>query len=401
MRVDDEDRVPGDTGAEGLPEVGLWRLPSEEQLYRSDDRFPPPSRRFASAHGRRAARERTVRDVLAIGFQQKRKILSTFLMIFSIGAIWIAGRPREFKSEMKILVRHGRAEEVIGAQLEQARRVMRGVGLAEINTEAHILASRELALQVLESSPVVRDSIAGTERPGLATRVKSWIGGPSPQIASSNADLVDDFLGHLVISPLGDSNVIRVSFLSEEPVVAMKSLEELSSAYLTKHLAVHRTSGSAEVFVREAERHKGELTALQDSLASLTLRHGVANVELEKDILVRNLLTLQGEFESNKGIIASLESRQEILQREFERTPERRTTSVRTSPMLIENLRRELNRLDLQRIELEAKFLPDYGPVVQVKQQILFTQTAIDRAQSTPPVEETTDRDPTFDWVSA
>ncbi len=69
--------------------------------------------------------------------------------------------------------------------------------------------------------------------------------------------------------------------------------------------------------------------------------------------------------------------------------------------MLIQNLRQELNRLDLQRIELEAKFLPDYGPVVQVKQQILFTQTAIDRAQSTPPVEETTDRDPTFDWVTA
>ena len=401
MRPDDEDRVPGDAAADGQPEEGLWRLPSEEQLYRSDDRFPPPSRRFGSAHRHRPARERTVRDVLAIGFQQKRKILSTFLIIFSIGAIWIASRPREFKSEMKILVRHARAGEVIGAGLEQARRLMVGVGRAEINTEAHILASRELALQVLESSPVVRDSFAGTKRPGLATRVKSWIGGPSPQIASSNADLVDDFMARLIISPLGDSNVIRVSFLSEDPVVAMKSLEELSSVYLAKHLAVHRTSGSAEVFAREAERHKGELTALQDNLASLTLRHGVANVELEKDILVRNLLTLQGEFESNKGIIASLESRQEILQHEAERTPERRTTSVRTSPMLIQNLRQELNRLDLQRIELEAKFLPDYGPVVQVKQQILFTQTAIDRAQSAPPVEETTDRDPTFDWVTA
>ncbi len=401
MRLNDEDRVPDDTSADGLPEVGLWRLPSEEQLYRSDDRVPPPSRRFASAHGRRAERERTVRDVLAIGFLQQRKILSTFLIIFSIGAIWIASRPREFKSEMKILVRHGRAEEVIGAQLEQARRVMLGVGRAEINTEAHILESRELVLQVLESSPVVRDAIAGTEGPGLATRVKSWIGGSSPQIASSNADLVDDFLDRLVILPLGDSNVIRVTFLSEDPVVAMKSLEELSSVYLTKHLAVHRTSGSTGVFAREAERHKDELTALKDSLASLTLRHGVTNVELEMDILVRNLLTLQGEFESNKGVIASLVSRQEILQQESERTPERRTTSVRTSPILIQNLRQELNRLDLQRIELEAKFLPDYGPVVQVKQQILFTQAAIDRAQSAPPVEETTDRDPTFDWVTA
>ena len=31
---------PAILGAEGLPEVGLWSLPSEEQLYRSDDRFP-------------------------------------------------------------------------------------------------------------------------------------------------------------------------------------------------------------------------------------------------------------------------------------------------------------------------------------------------------------------------
>ena len=385
------------------PAFGAWKR--EQRLRPQQETYSAPGQPYApSAY---SAREHTVRDILAIGFRQKRKILTTFFFVFGLGALVVAGLPREFESEMKILVRRGRAEEVVTAQLEQARGLAPGVNRQEINTEAHILASRELALKVIGRSPTVRESIAHPPEKGLKSRLKStvaslksWAGfGSAESEPEADEALADKFLERLTITPLGESNVIRVAFLSQAPEVATAALDLLSQAYLDKHLAVHRTTGSEEVFAREANRHAVELAGLREQIADLTARKSV-NVQLEKDALVQKILDLEGELQQTGASIAGLERRLENLQQESERTPERRTTAVRTSPMLLESLREELNRLELQRIELERKFLPDYGPVVQVKQQIEATQAAIRQAQQAPPLEEITDRDPTFDWVS-
>ncbi len=398
MRPYDKGRSDENGNDDPLHEQGGWLVAAEEQLYRAPNPYVEfePARMFAL---NRAPGERTVRDVLSIGFRQKRKILATFLICLSLGVLWLVRRPVVYESEMKILVRRERAEEIVSPQLEQIRGVTSGaVRLEDVNTEAQVLTSRELARQVLKQSDALRASmLAGPEFDFWKSI--GWRGDAAEEV--DEAKLVDDFLENLVVAPSTGSNIIRVAFRSEDREIAAESLQKLSGAYLAKHLEVHRTQGSAEVFAAEASQHRAELDALQDKLFALGRNHGAVDISIEKDSVLRELLARQGEFETGKAAVASLESRLESLQREVKQTPQRRTTSVRTSPMLLENLRQELNRLELQRIELESKFLPTYEPVIRIREQIQATKAAIEKAHNAPPVEEVTDRDPTHDWVSS
>jgi uncharacterized protein involved in exopolysaccharide biosynthesis len=55
--------------------------------------------------------------------------------------------------------------------------------------------------------------------------------------------------------------------------------------------------------------------------------------------------------------------------------------------------------LELKRIELLGTFQPSYPPVREVEKQIAETRAAIAASEKMPLVEETTDRDPTYEWV--
>ncbi len=396
MRPNEHRRGPADA-EEGILRQDHFRARREQEIQ-------PSWNAFNEANSFRPAqpRERTVRDVLAVGFRQKHKILGTFILVSLLGGFWIAGRPSEYESEMKILVRRGRAEEVATAQQQQTREMVSRLDRPEVNTEAHILTSRELALQVITRSPAVRQSFLDEPGGGVADKLRSWLGlAPRMEEEVSDDALADEFLGRLTVAPLGESNVIRVSFVSETPEAATESLALLSQAYLDKHLAVHRNSGSVEVFAREADRHEALVMSLKDRLAALTNSRSVVNVELEKNSVVTQVLQLESELQQKQAMIVGLERRLENLTRESERTPERRTTALRTSPLLLERLRGDLNALEMQRIELESKFLPDYGPVVQIKEQIEGTKEAIRAAEAAPPVEQVTDRDPTHDLMAA
>ena len=74
---------------------------------------------------------------------------------------------------------------------------------------------------------------------------------------------------------------------------------------------------------------------------------------------------------------------------------------VRTSdnPYLMEQLKTTLLNLELKRTELLEKFEPDYRPVQEVQQQIQQTLDAIAKAEKSPVREETTDRNPSYDWL--
>jgi hypothetical protein len=60
----------------------------------------------------------TMRDFLAVGFRQRRLIINTFLGIFSIGTIIAFLLPKKYEAQMKILVRHERAESVVSPERE-------------------------------------------------------------------------------------------------------------------------------------------------------------------------------------------------------------------------------------------------------------------------------------------
>jgi uncharacterized protein involved in exopolysaccharide biosynthesis len=76
-------------------------------------------------------------------------------------------------------------------------------------------------------------------------------------------------------------------------------------------------------------------------------------------------------------------------------------SQVRSSdnPYLMQQLKTTLLDLELKRTALLEKFEPDYRPVQEVQKQIEQTIASIASAEKSPDHEETTDRNPSYEWL--
>jgi len=99
--------------------------------------------------------------------------------------------------------------------------------------------------------------------------------------------------------------------------------------------------------------------------------------------------------------IAQTQERMRALEALAAATPSRLTTTDRKSdnPQLLEQLKSSLLTLELKRTELLGKFEPSYRPVQELEAQIAQARAAIAAEDKAPVREETTDRNPTYQWV--
>ena len=67
----------------------------------------------------------------------------------------------------------------------------------------------------------------------------------------------------------------------------------------------------------------------------------------------------------------------------------------------MQQLKTTLLDLELKRTALLEKFEPDYRPVQEVQKQIEQTIDTITKAENSPDREETTDRNPSYEWLQS
>jgi uncharacterized protein involved in exopolysaccharide biosynthesis len=71
------------------------------------------------------------------------------------------------------------------------------------------------------------------------------------------------------------------------------------------------------------------------------------------------------------------------------------------NPQLLQQMKSTLLTLELKRTELLSKFDPTYRPVQEIEKQIRDTRAAIEGEKNAPIRDETTDQDPTYEWVKS
>jgi uncharacterized protein involved in exopolysaccharide biosynthesis len=331
------------------------------------------------------------RDFLAIGFRQRRLIINTFLGLFSIAVVIAIFLPRKYEAQMKILVRHERAESVVSPERESPVRWQTEVSEEELQSEAELIKSRDLLTKV-----VVACNLQEPSSSSFWTSLWKKDGDIGDQRVSRAVLKLEKAL---TVQPIKLTNLISVSYKSKDPELAAKVLNSLASLYLEKHLAMHRAPGQFEFFHQQAEEYRKALGEAEEKLTSFSREQGVVNPALEKDMSVRKLAEFEAETNVARATMA--ESRQRIasLEAQLATLPNRQTTQVRTSdnPQLMQNMKSRLLELELKRTELLARFEPTYRPVQEVQEQIAQTRAAIEAAERAPLRDETTDRDPTYE----
>jgi uncharacterized protein involved in exopolysaccharide biosynthesis len=342
----------------------------------------------------------TARDLLAVGFRQQKIIVLAFLGIFLTVALIGLSRPKMYEAGVKILVKRERAESILTPEETAAYRVSQGVTEQEINSEIELLWSRDL-----HENAVIANRLHERQNISLWTSVKSLFKGAASDATGERAKIaaaVLSFGDWFQVQPYKKSNLIRVSYSSPDPQLAVQVINSVTELYLAKHLDVHRSAAAFGFFEHETARYRKELEVLHGQIADHAGAEGVVAAQSEKETTLKQLTDLEGTLQRTRIEIAEAQERIRALEARRAVIPERVTTQVReASALLLEKHRSTLLTLELKHAELSQLFHASYPPVKDIANQIELTRKAIRESEAAPITEKITDRDSTHQWLTS
>jgi uncharacterized protein involved in exopolysaccharide biosynthesis len=348
--------------------------------------------------GNRESSGLTTRDIVEVGVRRRGSFTFWFAVVF-LGAVAAAlVMPKRYESETKILVHRERADPLVTAQQTAAmEQNMPSLTEEDINSEVSILRSQDLLEKVVTACDL--------QHMNQGSLLYRWFKvGTSPetddeQVAVRKA--ADKLENDLRIEPVKKSFVISIRYSSTDPELSARVLNTLGSLYLEKHAAVHRPKDAVGFFDQETEEYRKTMEQAQQRLAEFNRSSGIVTSQTEKDSAVPKLAEFELSWRQTQAAIPASEENVRSLQALLERTPQRITTQLHNSDngALMQQLKSSLVSLESQRVDLRNKYAPGDRMVQEVDTQIEQVKAAIDAQQKAPLKEETTDQNPTYEFL--
>jgi uncharacterized protein involved in exopolysaccharide biosynthesis len=336
--------------------------------------------------------ETTLRDLVSPLFRHRRLATACFAgaLLLSIAAAVLLSR--KYESRMEILVNRERLDPVVTTEsTTQLPQMAPQVTEEEINSEVELLQSRDVLEKVVLA--------CGLQNDGSGSWLTKLLPGHGQDSALSRA--VETLSKQLKVKIVPKTNLINVSYRSKDPQVAFGVLNNLANLYLEKHVAVHRPAGSFEFFTKEADRYHQALQESEARLSSFDSQEGLVAPDEERTNMGLKLADAVAALHTAQQAAVADEHRIRDVQSQMKATPARSTTQQvsNSADLLLQQLQGNLLTAQVNRGQLLMKYDPSYPLVQQVDQQIKQTQAAIEQAEKTKYVNQTTDRDPTYEFL--
>lgn len=338
----------------------------------------------------------SMRDLIAIGFRQKRAVVIAFCSLLLGTILAVILMPADYQGSTKFLIERARMDPVVSSGHE-AGAVKSEVTEEELNSEVELLKSDDVMRQVVVAA-------------GL-NQHKSMLGFMDPLLSHLGlkhteeqriAEAAVRLSKNLQIQLVKKSTLITVTYSSSDPKRVAKVLQALDEAYLQKNLAVHHPPGEFQFFQQEAETYQKSLTDAEAQLTEFSRQQGGVSPQLARDITLQKLSDFAANLQQTYADIASTEQRIDDLQKQAGTTPQRLTTQSSSSDdaAVLQGMKNTLISLELKRTGLLTKYQPTYPLVQEVDKEISDTKASIATEESKPLRAETTDRNPTYAWIS-
>jgi uncharacterized protein involved in exopolysaccharide biosynthesis len=338
----------------------------------------------------------SMRDLIAIGFRQKRAVVIAFCSLLLGTLLAVILMPADYQGSTKFLIERARMDPVVSPGHE-AGAVKSEVTEEELNSEVELLKSDDVMRQVVVATGLNQHkSMLGFMDPLLSRLGMKH--SEDQRIAEAAARLGKN----LQIQLVKKSTLITVTYSSSDPKLVAKVLQALDEAYLQKNLAVHHPPGEFQFFEQEAETYQKSLTDAEAQLTEFSKQQGGVSPQLARDITLQKLSDFAANLQQTYADIASTEQRIDDLQKQAGTTPQRLTTQSSSSDdaAVLQGMKNTLISLELKRTGLLTKYQPTYPLVQEVDKEISDTKASIATEESKPLRAETTDRNPTYAWIS-
>ncbi len=344
----------------------------------------------------------TLRDFSGVLFRQATALVVCFLLIVTVVVACVALIPERYESEMRILVKHERADSVITSSPGSDRALPPDVTEQEVNSEIELLQGPDLLAQVVQATGLVgRADESNWDRIrqaiGLAHRATT----PTAAVDRATSQAVQELRANLQVTPVKRTWMISIKYSSPDPKLSKEVLETLSRLYLEKHLAVRRTPGARQFFVEQAAQSAQELESVQTELQAFGARHGTVAAAEEKTAVLAKVAEFESLGRQTDAALAEAGARLTALQLERARTPDRHTAGITTGDAtgFTQEMQSRIATLELKRTELLQKFTPQYRLVVELDQQIAQLRSTLADARTSQLKQETTEENPTMRWL--
>jgi uncharacterized protein involved in exopolysaccharide biosynthesis len=337
----------------------------------------------------------SLRDALAPIFRHNRLVLAVFAIVFAFSVFvawfWVS---RYYVARMQVIVEQTRSDPTISSGQNAAVVTNRAPSPDVVSSEIALLQGQDMMREVAQTC-------------GFADR-SSFLSDlflPSgPQLRkAAKLEKAATSVGKAVKAEAEkSSDVINVKFGSiGSPETPACVLQNLGKLYLAKRLQLRRPLGASTFFAEQTEKYKNELAQVEGKLANFGYDKGVAAPDAMRPFLAQQVAMSVAALHTAEQAVAADQARLAGLQKELQETPERIVTQQTTNAAnsLLQNLQADLLEAQVKRTQLMVKFNESYPLVREADQEIAQTQAAIAQAQQMIYKNETTDSDPTREYL--
>jgi uncharacterized protein involved in exopolysaccharide biosynthesis len=333
-----------------------------------------------------------IRDLLAPLFRRKWLLGSVFLCMLLVAFLVTVMISGVYESRMEVLVNRQRLDPMVSSEATvQTPPAAPVLTEEEVNSEIELLKSPDLLREV-----VLANGLQDLERGGLSAALFSK--GRSDWYVSKAVEHLGKKLGVEVVSK---TNAIEVKYKAKDPQIAYGVVKTLADLYMQKHLAVQRPTGSYDFFAKETEKYKNALAASELRLANFGKKQGMVAPDIERTDMAQQVVNSVASLHQAYQTIDADEQRIETDEAQMKATPARSSTAEisNAANLLLQQLEANLLAAQIKRTQLALKYDASYPLVQEAEQEIAQTQAAIAEAKTTQFVNQTTDRDPTYELL--
>ena len=332
----------------------------------------------------------TVRELAMVLFRQRWVFVCAGSIVMAAAVLYALTGAR-YQANMKVLVRRGRADAPVSAG-ENAPLDLTRLAITEedLNSEVELLRDDEVLRRVAQENGMGGSDWLHFLRPGE---------GDAERVERAARRLAKK----LQVEPIKKTNLIAISYSADDPRVAAKVLQAVASAYLEKHMEVHRPAGEARFFEQQTGESRRQLEESRQKLLHFTAKHGVVEAAEQRDLALQKLSEVDANYRQTRIDLAETQQRVGDLEAQLAKLPERTTTQVRIAdnPELLKSLKASLLDLQLKRTQLLTKFEPDHRLVQEVDRQIAQAEATITAENALPLRDETTDKNAHYEWAKS
>jgi uncharacterized protein involved in exopolysaccharide biosynthesis len=325
------------------------------------------------------------RQVIEAAFRFRKLWFLIVALVFSASVAYTLLRPRQYRSEMDILVQNTRGDEQITPSRVNGEITVNGVTEEQINSEIQMLQSTSLANLVVDPN---------------------WdnhpIGSLTRDQFRAHDKAVNNFEKHLSVDLIRKSDVIHITYIASDPKVATDTLNRLLSAFLVKQREIAQPPGTAKFFADEAARYKNDLDQAQQQLAEYQQQHQIVALADSEQNTDREINDAQTELRDTDAQISELSEQLGTETHQLKSVPTRQLTEQRIIPndYSVERLNTMLAELENQRTSLLTKFTPQDRSVLEINKKIADTKTALANAKQMTSQETSSDVNPVWQTLT-